>query len=125
MELKEYGWGSGCDVWAAGCVIWELYSGSALFHANEDDDHLRDIEDFIGIQIPSHMRYESAEGRDEGSKSAKRRSPLQVILEEHSLRGAEVFLCSTPANRSRHAHLFCRGLAPSLSSQLLTVNKSL
>lgn len=48
------GWSYPCDMWSVGCVLYELFTGDALFQTREDIEHLAMMEEVLGA-VPSHL----------------------------------------------------------------------
>ncbi|QRV78159.1 Serine/threonine-protein kinase [Ceratobasidium sp. AG-Ba] len=64
-------WDTGVDIWSLGCLIIELLTGSALFAINpflegwtEDEDHLAQMTDVLGVSFPVDMLNRSRDRSD-------------------------------------------------------------
>jgi len=52
--ILELGWSYPCDVWSCGCIIFELYTGDALFRTHDNLEHLAMMERILG-KLPKKM----------------------------------------------------------------------
>lgn len=52
--ILELGWDRKCDVWSIGCILYELYTGDALFQTHSNTEHLAGMEIVLG-KLPKHM----------------------------------------------------------------------
>ncbi|KAL7076798.1 hypothetical protein ACQ4LE_004063 [Meloidogyne hapla] len=59
--ILQNGWSSPCDIWSIGCILFELYSGCALFPKMDDIKHLATMERIVGV-IPKTMKRASSCG---------------------------------------------------------------
>ncbi|QRV92955.1 Serine/threonine-protein kinase [Ceratobasidium sp. AG-Ba] len=64
-------WDAAVDIWSLGCLIIELLTGSALFAINpflegwtEDEDHLAQMTDVLGVSFPADMLNRSRDRSD-------------------------------------------------------------
>mmetsp|Transcript_174 Transcript_174/g.610 ORF Transcript_174/g.610 Transcript_174/m.610 type:complete len:762 (-) Transcript_174:124-2409(-) len=48
------GWSYPADMWSAGCILFELYTGDALFQTHENKEHLAMMEKYFGA-IPHEI----------------------------------------------------------------------
>eukprot|EP01062_Namystynia_karyoxenos_P012675 TRINITY_DN1457_c0_g3_i1.p1 TRINITY_DN1457_c0_g3~~TRINITY_DN1457_c0_g3_i1.p1 ORF type:complete len:609 (+),score=135.15 TRINITY_DN1457_c0_g3_i1:111-1829(+) len=127
--LVQTGWCYGADMWSLACILYEVYRGRMLFTANQDQDHLQQIEARLGTvpqwlveqASPAARRLFDSAGRlPAGPIHGARPQPLQ-----QELSGDPEFcdlmlrlLDYDPALRMRSDevshHPFCAGV-PSLS----------
>lgn len=56
--ILELGWSQPCDMWSCGCIIFELFTGNALFKTHDNKEHLAMMEHVLG-PFPSDMIYTS------------------------------------------------------------------
>eukprot|EP01027_Heterolobosea_sp_BB2_P014045 GEZU01020209.1.p1 GENE.GEZU01020209.1~~GEZU01020209.1.p1 ORF type:complete len:208 (+),score=39.15 GEZU01020209.1:124-747(+) len=54
LSLSGLGWSYPSDMWSVGCILYELYTGDALFQTHENREHLALMEKFLG-PIPVSM----------------------------------------------------------------------
>eukprot|EP01134_Creolimax_fragrantissima_P002420 CFRG2420T1 len=53
--ILELGWAYPCDIWSVGCIMFELYTGDALFQTHDSLEHLAMMEVILDRKIPTDM----------------------------------------------------------------------
>ncbi|EDV28586.1 uncharacterized protein TRIADDRAFT_18415, partial [Trichoplax adhaerens] len=53
--ILELGWSYPCDIWSVGCILYEYYTGNALFQTHDNREHLAMMEIILG-DIPIEMQ---------------------------------------------------------------------
>lgn len=49
------GWSMPCDMWSVGCILVELFTGTTLFHAHDNLEHLAAMQAVLG-PLPRPLR---------------------------------------------------------------------
>ncbi|KNC82427.1 CMGC/CLK protein kinase [Sphaeroforma arctica JP610] len=53
--ILELGWSYPCDIWSVGCILFEFYTGDALFQTHDSLEHLAMMEVILEKRVPSSM----------------------------------------------------------------------
>lgn len=56
--VMSLGWTCSCDLWSMGCILVELLTGSTLFHAHDNLEHLAAMQAVLG-DVPKHLRMKT------------------------------------------------------------------
>nr|CAD2142021.1 unnamed protein product [Meloidogyne enterolobii] len=81
--ILKNGWSFPCDIWSIGCILFELYSGCALFPKMDDIKHLATIERICGA-VPKSMKRASSCGFYRNNNQLNCSQEVKEHVKEHT-----------------------------------------
>uniref|UniRef100_A0A915N7D8 Protein kinase domain-containing protein n=1 Tax=Meloidogyne javanica TaxID=6303 RepID=A0A915N7D8_MELJA len=81
--ILKNGWSFPCDIWSIGCILFELYSGCALFPKMDDIKHLATIERICGA-VPKSMKRASSCGFYRNNNQLNCSQDVKEHVKEHT-----------------------------------------